>query len=101
MAERTDLQSLLEALLGSKAVYFQPPPTVTMTYPCLIYQRSNLDTKFANNSPYSVKKQYTITLIDSNPDSVILDKLAALPACSFNRHFKADNLNHDVFSIYF
>jgi hypothetical protein len=101
MGSRIELQTLLVSLLGSTDVYFQPPSTIQLTYPCIIYKRSDIKTKFANNSPYALKKEYTVTVIDKNPDSLIPDKVALLPECTFDRHFTADNLNHDVFTIYF
>jgi hypothetical protein len=72
-----------------------------MTYPAIVYERDRADTKFADDRPYSVTKQYSITLISKNPDESIFDALAALPMCAHERHFVADNLNHDVFNIYF
>lgn len=101
MAQRLDLQTLLETLLGSENVYFQPPPGFMMSYPCIVYNRSNIRSKFADNVPYKLQKEYTITVIDANPDSEIPDKIAALPQCIFDRPFKSDNLNHDVFNILF
>lgn len=101
MGTRLQLQTLLEALLGSRNVYFQPPSTVKMKYPCIVYSLSDIDTKFADNIPYSNKRRYQSTAIDPNPDSVIPDKLALLPMCVFDRSYTADNLNHYVFNIYF
>ena len=98
---RYDLQSLLEAVLGSSNVYFQPPPNVNLQYPCIVYSRDNADTKFANDRPYNFTQRYQVTVIDRNPDSVIPSKVAVLPQCSFSRFFTADNLNHDVFNLYF
>lgn len=101
MRPRTDLQTLLEALLGSREVYFQPPATVKMKYPCIVYKRDTAYTDFADDVPYKYDKRYQITVIDKDPDSLIPDKIAALPMCLFDRHFTADNLNHDIFNIYF
>lgn len=101
MGSRLDLQTLLESLLESDFVYFQPPPTIQMSYPCIVYTRSDIRTDYANNNPYGLKKEYTITVIDSNPDSLIPDKVANLPLSSFDRHYIADNLNHDIFTIYY
>ncbi len=98
---RTDLQTLLETLLGSANVYFQPPPNFTMSYPCIVFERSNIRTKHADNFPYLHRKQYTLTVIDANPDSAIPDKVSKLQACIFDRHFVTDNLNQDVFNILF
>lgn len=99
--DRLQLQSLLESLLETPNVYFQPPATVKMVYPCIVYQRDNADTKFADNEPYRHTKRYQVTVIDRNPDSLIPDRVAALPLCTHTRFFTAENLNHDVFSLYF
>lgn len=101
MAPRLELQALLISLLGSGNVYFQPPATVQMEFPCIVYRRSNLHTDFANNSPYRMKKRYQITYIDEDPDGDVSEKLAALPLCSFDRFFVVDNLNHDVYNVFF
>lgn len=98
---RLKIQDLLEELLGSPHVYFQPPPNVTMQYPCIVYTRSYERSQFAANVPYIVTKRYTVTVIDRDPDSSIPNKVAALPMCSYERFFTADNLNHDVFNLYF
>lgn len=96
---RLELQSLLEGLTPN--VYFQPPANVALAYPCIVYQRDNLHTDFADNNPYGHEQRYQVTVIDRNPDSDIPQKLAALPRCTFDRFFVADNLNHDVYRLYF
>lgn len=101
MATRLELQALLEDILGSENVYFQPPPSFMMAYPAIVYSRSNIRSKSADNAPYKLTKEYTVTVIDANPDSGIPDKVAALPQAIFDRHFTSDNLNHDVFNILF
>ena len=101
MGLRTDLQVVLEQLLGSSNVYFQPPSNIQLIYPCIIYERSYLNTTFADNKLYSLNKRYSLTVIDRDPDSTIVDKVINLPMCSFDRHYVSDNLNHDVFNLYF
>lgn len=101
MASRLDLHELLCNVLGTRNVYFQPPESVKMQYPCIVYKRSAVNTQFADNELYMHKKRYTVTVIDKNPDSEIPDKVASIPMCVFDRHFTSDNLNHDVFSIYY
>lgn len=101
MAPRLDLQNLLENLLGSRNVYFQPPPSFQMKYPCIIYKRNDRNIDHANNTPYHSRKRYQVTVVDQDPDSSIPDKVAELSTASFDRHFVADNLNHDVYNIFF
>jgi hypothetical protein len=86
---------------GKLNVYFQPPETVKLVYPCIIYSRSSGDTKFANNKPYINTKRYQLIVIDKNPDSIIPEVVTMLPMCKFERHYTKDNLNHDVFNIYY
>ena len=101
MGLRLQLQDILEGLLGTESVYFQPPASIQMQYPCIVYMRDIAVAQFADNNPYRHTKRYQVTVIDRNPDSVIPDKVAALPMCAHNRFFTADNLNHDVFQLYF
>ena len=101
MSRRLELHQILVDALGSGNVYFQPPASVQMKYPCIVYERNSGDFKFADNKLYLHKKRYNITVIDKNPDSIIPDRVAELPLCKFNRHYKVDNLNHDVYNLYY
>lgn len=101
MAMRVDLQNVLEELLGSRNVYYQPPESIKMSYPAIVYSRKTIDNSYANNSVYKQNYAYEITVIDKNPDSEIVNKISKLPTCRFDRHFKSDNLNHDVFTLYY
>jgi hypothetical protein len=98
---RLELQTTLEAVLGSPNVYFQPPTNVQMQFPCIIYRQDAAITRFADNKPFRYSKRYQVTVVDSDPDSQIPDKIAELPTTTFNRFFIADNLNHYVFNVYF
>lgn len=97
---RLELDVILRKLLGSEGVYFQPPANTKMKYPAIVYSRDDFDDSHANNSAYIQKTGYMVTLIDRDPDSEFLDAIRALPHCRFDRHYTADNLNHDVFTIY-
>ena len=100
MDRRPLFQAVLEALKPNLKVYFQAPEGM-LEYPCIVYQRDPGSTKFANGKPYSYEQQYQVTLISRQPDTDIFEKLAALPKSIHARFFVSDNLNHDVFSIYF
>lgn len=101
MAPRSELQTLLKAILGSDNVYFQPPSSIQLSYPCIIYNRDRIDTDHADNKPYKQRTRYQITVIDSNPDSTIHEKVGELPLCSYDRFYTADKLNHDVYNLFF
>lgn len=101
MGARRELHEILCGILGSRNVYFQPPESLKMHYPAIVYNRSNIANRFADNGVYSSLKQYELTVIDTNPDSKIPDFVNLLPTARFNRHYTSDNLNHDVFTIYY
>lgn len=101
MNRRLELHELLVEILGSRNVYFQPPATVKMKYPAIVYNRNDFDNQHADNIPYVQKVGYQIIVIDKNPDSETVHKIAQLPLCRYDRHYNSDNLNHDVFSIYY
>lgn len=98
---RIEFQSLLEELLNSRQVYFQPPETVKMSYPAIVYKLSNIDDIFANNSAYDQRRMYEVIVIDRSPESEAAEKILRLPFCSFARSYRSENLNHFVFNIYF
>lgn len=100
---RTQLHELLVATteLPSSRIYFQPPANVQMQYPCVVYQRSRANTEFADDNPYHKTKRYQLIIIDRDPDSEIPDRVSDLPMCLFDRFYTANNLNHDVYNIYF
>lgn len=98
---REELQKLLEEILGSRNVYYQPPPTIQMHYPAIVYNRSDMYPTRADNGKYLKHISYNVTVIDRDPDSVIVDRLFELEHCRFSRHYVVDNLNHDIFTLYF
>ena len=100
IVERTKLHEKLVSILGTRNVYFQPPESIKMQYPCIVYKRSTGDTQFANDNPYTFRVRYQVTYIDKNPDSDVLEKIADLPMCTYDRHYTSDNLNHDIFNLY-
>jgi hypothetical protein len=98
---RSQLQSLLEEILGSDEVHFQPPTNVEMAYPAIVYHWDFANTEFADSSPYRFVKRYMVTHIDRDPDSPIPDQLARLPMCTFNRSYTSEDLHHSVFNLFF
>lgn len=100
MASRLQLHEVFCTILGSRNVYYQPPASVRMQYPAIVYSRKNIENVHANNGVYLQSPAYEVTVIDYDPDSKIVDDISKLPLCRFDRHFTSENLNHDVFTIY-
>ena len=101
MDRRAELGKIFREILGNGNVYFQPPSNTQMRYPAIRYERSEMAVKHADNGTYNRRIRYMVTVIDSNPDSEIVNRVSMLPYCYFDRHYSQDNLNHDVFEIYF
>lgn len=101
MADRLELHSLLEEMLDSKNVYYQPPESIKMQYDAIRYSKKNIRPTFANGGKYLMKDCYELIVISKRPDHPVIKKLLSLPYCSYDRHYVADNLNHDVLTIYY
>jgi hypothetical protein len=98
---RDKLRSVLEPYGASDNVYFQPPESIKLEYPCIIYQLEYIFTRRADNGVYTRQRRYEITIIDKNPDSELPDRLIdILPNVSNRNYFANDGLYHTVFSLY-
>lgn len=106
MRDRKDLDSLLKQVGLSVHpadfhLYYQPPESVKMMYPCIVYQRDAIDAEFADDLPYKRDKRYILTTISRDPDDPLVEKISELPMCVFDRRYVLNNLYHDVFSIFY
>lgn len=99
MASRLDLHNILLGI--SENVYFQPPESIKMRYPAIVYFRRNIENVHADDASYLHSNSYEITVIDRDPESELMSKISELPMCRYDRHFTSDGLNHDVFIIYY
>ena len=97
---RLEFHNVLVSALGSSNVYFQPPENLKLVYPCIVYSINNIDTTYADNNPYKSDVCYQVTLISRDPDDETRDKLLKLQMSRYERQFKSNDLNHDVFRIY-
>lgn len=101
MDRRKQLHSEL-LTIGVQAVHFQPPPSVHLVYPCIVYTRKSTDTVSADNRSYKNMAMYQIELIDPDPDTPYIETI--LEKFNMIKHvnnFKANNLNHNVFNLYY
>lgn len=101
MSNRTNLQAMLERILGSRNVYYQPPESVKINYPAIVYSRDDVYSRFADDQRYSHTNRYEIIVIDKKPDNSAIDAILNLPLSSYDRHYTADDLHHDVLTLYY
>ncbi len=101
MDKRLALQKELEKLAGAN-VYFQPPASVHLAYPCVIYNLAVGDLKRADDSIYSYTNRFELMFIYRKPNMEIVEKvMRAFPMCSISRIYIADNLYHYAFNLYY
>lgn len=101
MKTRLELQELLEDILGSRNVYYQPPETLKIKFPAIVYEMSNFKDKYADDDIFFRKIYYTVTYISASIDMEIIDKLSRIKYCKMSRQFTNDNLYHTVYDLYF
>lgn len=97
---RLRLQSVLENILGSENVYFQPPANTIMRYPCIVYSFTGTYGTKADNINYLTSDAYDVTLITKDPVfGEINERILEIPHCRFSRKYTADNLHHFSYSL--
>lgn len=102
MDNRLDLHERLKIIIGNSNVYFQPPASMKISYPCIVYNIGNGEAIYANNKVYGYTHRYDIIFIYKNPNNSIIDKvLSEFSMCSLSRTYVSDNLNHYAFSLYY
>lgn len=102
MDRRLELDALLRTVGETENVYFQPPETIKMAYPAIVYFRGRDNTRHADNRIYKRLKGYEVTYITRDPDSDVPDKIGDLQYCRQARKpYVADNLYHHVYELYF
>ena len=101
MRSRLTLHEELVTILGSRNVYFQPPESLQLNFPCIIYERYNISNVHADDDVYLQPRQYRVTVVDINPDSDIVTRMSQYKTARFIRHHVVNNLNHDIFNIYY
>ena len=99
---RVSLQTELETFLGNENVYFQPPETIRMQYPAIVYDLYRLNQRFADNMSYKKAPCYSVTIMDRKSDIDWIEKmLDTFEYCALERTYVADNLNHYSFVLYY
>lgn len=100
MAERALLHAQLVSILGTRYVYYQPPESVKLIYPCIIYTKNNVRSQYADDGYYASTNEYAVTVVSKDPDNDIAHRLQRhFSFCRFDRRYTAENLYHDVLTL--
>lgn len=99
---RIELQYKLQEVLGSDHVYFRPPESIKLVYPCIVYRLDDGDVNYANNKAYIFKRRYDVQLIHKTADTELVEALIeAFPYIRFQNSFTYDNLMHENYILYY
>lgn len=102
MSRRLKLQEKLEELLENRNVYYQPPDTIKINYPAIIYNKQTIDKRSADDTAYTLTDCYELIVINKLPNDELVNKLLLTFAMvSHDRHYASDGLNHDVLTLYY
>ena len=97
-ANRLELHAILENVMTSceevPHLYFQPPETVKLIYPCIIYRLATLTNDYADDDPYRSRISYDVTYITRSPQSTVPSAMVKLHKFAFDRYYVSDNLHH-------
>ena len=99
-----DLRDQLYLIHDTENVYYDPPESIRMDFPCFRFELNNLDVKHADNKAYSKKPRWAVTYITRDIEEieqVAEEMLEHFKYCNFDTSFRADNLEHAVFNLYF
>lgn len=97
---RLTVHDLLTSFLDNDHCYYQPPESIKLEYPCIIYKYDNNTRFMADDKPYAIAHQFIITFITRDPDDSILDAMFEEPKLRFDRYYVAENLHHYSFIYY-
>lgn len=99
MGSRLNLQNEFLGLCNN--VYFQPPATVRLQYPAIVYSLRDFGNSHADDGVYIQYPSYNVTVIDRNPESTVAEAVSKLQSCRFDRFYAADGLNHFAFTLFY
>ena len=100
MDRRIALHNLLKSS-NPASCWFQPPDNTKLVYPAIVYKRKHGNINHADNRAYLCKPCYEIKVFDANPDSPFIQwMIENVPGVRYVNHFTSNNLNVEVFEVY-
>lgn len=101
MKTRTEMQTLLEGVIGNQNVYYQAPPNTGMHYPCIVYSFVRFNVDHADNKPYVVSGHWEIHHMYKSIKNDLKEKmLFAAPYIAHNNRIVKDGVYNDYYTLY-
>lgn len=99
MADRIGLHNILTSICPH--VYFNPPETLKMEYPCIVYKLASIENRNADNIKYKTDIFYDLTYISKTSDMSTVMAINTLRYCRPGKPYVVDNLHHYTFTVYY
>ena len=96
MTNRDTLQLKLESILGSTNVYYNPPESLKMSFPAIVYNLSDIRQVHADNRKYVDFTTYKITVISKQVDNPAIRGVLDLPMTKFSTNYTKNGFYHTV-----
>lgn len=99
-----DLRDILYTIHNTENVYYDPPTSIQMKFPCFRFTMNNTNVTYADNFTYLRKPRWTVTYITRDVEDIeplIKDMFDNFKYLVQETQFKAENLQHVVFNLYY
>lgn len=109
MGTRHELHEEFKQLLGTSSkrgnearCFFQPPESLKLAYPCIIYSRERPDVIRADNLMYRRVRRYAVNYLTYDPDDPLIEQIEDhFPMCRLVRTNTASGLNHYHYDLFY
>lgn len=95
----TLLSSIMEECGEEPHLYFQPPESVKLEYPCMIYRLRTMTSRKADDKPYYKTIGFDITYVTRSPNSSVPSRMLSEQYMNFDRYYTSENLHHYAYTI--
>ena len=83
-------------ILGSDNVYYNPPESLKMNFPCIVYNNSYIESIHADNIKYLDYTTYKITVISKKPDHPAIRAILDVPMTKFSANYTKNGFYYTV-----
>lgn len=98
---RIELDAILRSTLGSDHVYFDPPESFKLKFPCIVYHDSGRIVWKADNGNYIKFKRYMLNYMTKDADDPMVDTIEELQYCTMATPYTSDNVFYYPYNIDF
>lgn len=98
---RLELHEKMKTIVEN--VYYEPADNGKLKYPCIVYNRQNMENRRANNnSLYKSGIYYNVTYITRSAETDVMKKILKLfPQATLTNIMTHDGLYHENYNIYY